>query len=203
MAKKKLTFWIDESAADRVRKRAIAEGRTLSEIGGAIVEKGLSSDSESVSIQHSDFDLSSFEKMLDKKLSGFKTLPVSEQKPAQISVQKQEKHNRKVDTHVAQMIAMSYQLCVEISKKLVNDHELRIRRSESLFETVERKYPDSYESDFDKTVFSLSTKTLSILKGISAEINKNDVQNHARSIEKSTSFFKSIQQKLGLPEEEE
>jgi hypothetical protein len=198
MSKKKLTFWIEETVANRVRKRAIAEGRTLSEAGAAIVENGLSVNEP----DSSSFDLSALEKLLDRKFSGLKNLPVSDQKPAQASVHKPQKKNRPVDSHVMQMVAMTYQICVEVSKKIGDEHEARMKRSESFFERVLQKYPDSFDSAFDEIVFSLSTKTLSLIKGISAEINKNDVQNHARLIEKSTAFFKGIQQKLGLPEEE-
>jgi len=201
VAKKKFYIWLENETAEAFRKTAISEGKTLSETGESLIKKAIEG-SGNPEIFSQSIDLSTLEKLLDRKLSGLKNLPVPDQKPVPVQTQKQEKKNRPVDSHVMQMVAMTYQICVEISKKIGDDHEARMKRSESLFERVSQKYPGSFDSEFDEIVFSLSTKTLSLIKGISAEINKNDVQNHARLIEKSTAFFKGIQQKLGLPEEE-
>ena len=43
MSRKKFTIWLEEETAERFRRRAIAEGRTLSESGAGLIEIALDS----------------------------------------------------------------------------------------------------------------------------------------------------------------
>lgn len=203
MSKKKLTFWIDESVADRVRKRAIAEGRTLSETGAAIVETGLSSAIVDKTMTSPTLDLSELEKMLDRKLTALKNVPVSEQKPVPVQVQKVVRRSEKYDAYTIEALSINFQFLVEISKKVGGDHETRMRKTESFFERVSQKYADrNVDSLFDETVFLLMSKSFSLVVSLSNEVNKNDLQNHSKSMDKAKALFRENVMKLGLPEEE-
>jgi len=47
LAKKKLTIWLDEEAADRLKQMASVEGLTVSEFGAALLTKGVTSWADS------------------------------------------------------------------------------------------------------------------------------------------------------------
>lgn len=66
MSRKKFTIWLDEDSAERFRKRAIAEGRTLSETGAGLVELALTSDDGSGMPQREPADADGIEEI--KKL---------------------------------------------------------------------------------------------------------------------------------------
>ena len=203
MAKKKFTFWLDESVADRVRKRAIAEGRTLSEAGAAIVETGLSSAIVDRTIPSPTLDLSELERMLDRKFMALKNVPVVEPKPVPVQVQKVVRGSGRYDAYTIEALSINHQFLIEISKKIGGDHETRMRKTESFFERVSQKYADrNVDSPFDEMVFLLMSKSFSLVVSLSNEVNKNDLQNHSRSMDKAKALFRENIQKLGLPEEE-
>ena len=203
MAKKKFTFWLEEAAAERFRKRAIAEGRTLSETGAGLMEAALETGTGFISEASSRFDLSDLEKMLDRKFMALKNVPVVEQKPVPVQVQKVVRGSGRYDAYMIEALSINYQFLGEISKKIGGDHETRMKKAESFFERVSQKYADrNVESPFDETVFLLMSKSFSLVVSLSNEVNKNDLQNHSKSMDKAKALFRENIQKLGLPEEE-
>lgn len=75
MARKKFTIWLDEAAAERFRKRAIAEGRTLSETGAGLMESALEGREESrgtLPASSPSIDPSALKKMVESGLEDIK-----------------------------------------------------------------------------------------------------------------------------------